>query len=134
MAAGLAAVAPAVLISGRATGSSLAPLVPAVAAAALRVLKLMLERLGADFGNQRVGHALAALNQAACQPALRAMRPSALAAAVLLASRKATGATPFWPSTLAGLTGCMDAEGSQLSADCDQVVAALADATLPAMA
>jgi pentatricopeptide repeat domain-containing protein 1 len=104
------------------------------AISALRVLKLMLERLGADFGNQRVGHALAALNQAACQPALRAMRPSALAAAVLLASRKATGATPFWPSTLAGLTGCMDAEGSQLSADCDQVVAALADATLPAMA
>jgi hypothetical protein len=43
------------------------------------------------------------------------MRPSTLAAAALLACRRAAGLTPFWPNALAVLTGLSDGEGSELS-------------------
>lgn len=64
--------------------------------AAVRVLKLLLERLGADFSHAgsmaaTAGPALALVNAVAGQPALRDLRPSTLAAALLLASRKAAG-------------------------------------------
>lgn len=72
------------------------PSLPSCLPAAVRVLKLMLERLGCDFSHSRgvhatAGPALQVLNQAAGDPALRTLRPSALAAAVLLASRKSAG-------------------------------------------
>lgn len=103
------------------------------AISAVRVLKLLLERLGADFSHAgglaaTAGPALALVNAVGGQSGLRDMRPSALAAALLLASRKAAGVSPFWPSALAVLTGCTDEPGSELGRACDQVSAALAAA------
>lgn len=72
------------------------PLLPCTRPAAVRVLKLLLERLGADFSHAgglaaTAGPALALVNAVGGQSGLRDMRPSALAAALLLASRKAAG-------------------------------------------
>ncbi|KAL4422946.1 hypothetical protein ABPG75_009143 [Micractinium tetrahymenae] len=106
------------------------------AISAVRVLKLLLERLGADFSHHSslaatAGPALALVNAVAGQPGLREMRPSALAAALLLASRKAAGISPFWPSALAVLTGSPDEPASELGRACDQVSAALVAAGHP---
>lgn len=65
----------------------------------MRVLKLLLERLGTDLGRPAAvaavaGPALLLVGDAAAQPGLRELSPSALAAAVLLASRRAAGARP----------------------------------------
>lgn len=64
----------------------------------VRVLKLLLERLGADFGHPQglssvAGPALLLVRHAASQPGLRELRPTAFASAVLLASRKSAGAS-----------------------------------------
>lgn len=89
---------------------------------ALRVLKLYLERLGADFsagGPERLrpaaGAALELLPDAICDPELRKLAPSMVAAAVLVAGRRVAGRSPFWPSALASLTGLQDGEGSPLA-------------------
>jgi pentatricopeptide repeat domain-containing protein 1 len=100
---------------------------------ALRVLKLYLERLGAEFGGAEglapvAGAALALLPAAVCAPALRARHPSLVAAAALLAGRRAAGVTPFWPHALLALTGLPDEEGSELCAAGEE---AFAQAALP---
>lgn len=88
----------------------------------VRVLKLYLERLGGDFvsGSDELwavgGAALDLLPSAICDCELRQQPPSTVAAAVLLAGRRAAGHTPFWPTTLAALTGLYEGEGSVLSA------------------
>jgi hypothetical protein len=102
----------------------------------VRVLKLLLERLGADFSHQAglqatAGPALTMVNDAAFHPSLRQLTPSMLAAAVLLGSRKAAGVTPFWPTALVMLTGTADAEGAPLSAAAEQLAAALAFGARP---
>eukprot|EP00887_Chlorella_sp_A99_P000227 scaffold13.g227.t1 len=92
------------------------------AISALRVAKLYLERLGADFGSEEGLSAAAGpatmrlLAKAACDPGLHDCRPSLLAAAVLRAGRRAAGITPFWPETLATLTSLTDGEGTELAA------------------
>lgn len=105
------------------------PLTPA----AVRVLKLLLERLGTDLSRPQAvaavaGPALVVVGEAAAQPGLREHSPSGLAAAVLLASRRAAGVTPFWPGVLTGLTGGCDAEGSDLSATAARVSSLLGQA------
>jgi hypothetical protein len=87
------------------------------------VLKLMLERLGCDFSHPRgvhatAGPALQVLNQAAGDPALRTLRPSALAAAVLLASRKSAGG---WQHKFLCLLAC-DADMQQCSNQRDTAI------------
>lgn len=87
----------------------------------LRCLKLYLERLGQDLGEGaplaplHAGH-YALLREAARAPALVGARPSAVAAAVLVAARGAAGAAPAWPSALARLTGLADASAPDLAA------------------
>ena len=88
---------------------------------ALRVLKLFLERLGADFsagGPERLrpaaGAALELLPDSICDAELRKLPPSMVAAAVLVAGRQIAGRSPFWPSALGALTGLDDGEGSPL--------------------
>jgi hypothetical protein len=61
------------------------------------VLKLFLERLGADFATPgalraTAGPALGLITEAICEPRLLGTRPSLLAAAALLAARQAHGA------------------------------------------
>lgn len=87
---------------------------------ALRVLKLFMERLGADFAGPEglwpaAGSAFELLPGAVCEASLRKEQPSLVAAAVLLAGRRAAGLSPFWPTALAALTGHSDGEGSVLS-------------------
>ncbi len=90
---------------------------------ALRVLKLYLERLGADFASgtaeglrPAAGNALDLLPEAICDAEMRKLPPSTVAAAVLVAGRRIAGRSPFWPAALATLTGMSDVEeGSPLA-------------------
>ncbi len=90
---------------------------------ALRVLKLYLERLGADFSSgspeglrPAAGAALDLLPDAICDAEMRKLPPSTVAAAVLVAGRRIAGKSPFWPASLATLTGLSDTEeGSPLT-------------------
>lgn len=92
---------------------------------ALRVLKLYLERLGAEFSNSTpnnngavskgmdslspvAGTAMEILPLAVCDTTLRQQTPSLVAAAVLIAGRRAAGLSPFWPQSLAVLTNMME--------------------------
>lgn len=84
---------------------------------ALRVLKLYLERLGADFSSgtpeglrPAAGAALDLLPEAICDAEMRKLPPSTVAAAVLVAGRRIAGRSPFWPASLATLTGLSDTE------------------------
>lgn len=95
---------------------------------ALRVLKLFLERLGADFVAARpqeglwqvAGMALRLLPDALCDAQLRMEPPSVIAAAVLLAGRRAAGISPFWPTALGALTGMEEAETGILATAADR--------------
>ena len=51
------------------------------------------------------GNALQLMAEAVYSPAFLDFRPSLVAAGVLTSSRKAAGVWPFWPSSLAQLTG-----------------------------
>jgi pentatricopeptide repeat domain-containing protein 1 len=100
----------------------------AASISALRVLKLYLERLGADFVATRpreglwavAGMALRLLPDALCDAQLRLEPPSVVAAAVLLAGRRAAGISPFWPSALAALTGMDESEEGVLATAADR--------------
>lgn len=66
------------------------------AISAVRVLKLFLERLGADFSSPAAlrcaaGPALGLITEAVCAPELLGRQPSLLAAAALMAARQAEG-------------------------------------------
>lgn len=103
---------------------------------ALRVLKLYLERLGADFSSSSCdssfekkgstlwpasGEAFALLPSALCDDILRHEPPSVVAAAVLMAGRKLAGISPFWPTTLERLTGMSADESSPLGKAAERV-------------
>ena len=51
------------------------------------------------------GNALQLMAEAVYSPAFLDFRPSLVAAGVLTSARKAAGVWPFWPSSLAQLTG-----------------------------
>ena len=53
------------------------------------------------------GNALQLMAEAVYSPAFLDFRPSLVAAGVLTSSRKAAGVWPFWPSSLAQLTGML---------------------------
>ena len=100
---------------------------------ALRVLKLFLERLGADFSSGNAaglrpaaGAALDLLPVAVCDVKLRKLPPSTTAAAVLAAGRRLAGRSPFWPSSLAALTGLDDGPGTALGMAADRAVSLIA--------
>lgn len=85
----------------------------------LRVLKLYLERLGADLTQPEgvyaaAGDALLYCGASVTNLALVDVQPSLAAAAVLMKSRKAAGLSPFWPRTLVQLTALDDIEGGEL--------------------
>ncbi|KAF8072999.1 pentatricopeptide repeat-containing protein [Scenedesmus sp. PABB004] len=89
------------------------------AISAMRVLRLLVERLGVegdDAASTRhvAGQALAVACRAAASPAFVGVPPSVAAVAVLYASRAAAGLLPAWPAALASLTGFP--EGSELLA------------------
>lgn len=97
---------------------------------ALRVLKLFLERLGADFSGAAgeglrpaAGVALDLLPRVVCDAELRLLPPSTVAAATLFAGRRLAGKSPFWPSALAALTGLDDAEGGPLAVAAERAYA-----------
>jgi hypothetical protein len=80
-----------------------------VAISAMRVLQLLLERMGVDnrdaaAARQASGQAVAIINRAVMAPAFIGARPSIVAAAVLYAARLAAGLLPAWPVALATLT------------------------------
>lgn len=84
-----------------------------VAISAMRILQLLLERLGVDSrdmvaSTQCCGKAIALLDCAALVPAFAGCPPSVMAVAVLYAARLAAGLLPAWPSALATLTGCAE--------------------------
>lgn len=89
----------------------------------LRVLKLYLERLGAEFGEysqtlwSAAGTSLELLPKAVSHESFRGEEPSVVAAASLIAGRKAAGLSPFWPTSLQSLTGLngKNSDGSESS-------------------
>ena len=106
----------------------------------LRVLKLYLERLGAEFGKNHsdtlwlaAGTSLRLLPCVMCDERLMEQPPSIVAAAVLLAGRKAAGLSPFWPTSLGLLTGLWehneDDSPSNLSALADRISISFASST-----
>jgi len=85
----------------------------------LRVLKLYLERLGADLTQpdgvySAAGDALLSCSASVTNLALVDVQPSLAAAAVLMKSRKAAGLSPFWPRSLVHLTALDDTDGEEL--------------------
>jgi hypothetical protein len=120
--AGVAGLAPGEWETAFATVSSLLNEETA-SISALRVLKLYLERLGADFSTvlntknsascfdrgatlwPASGEAFALLPLALCDDLIRHEPPSLVAAAVLVAGRQLAGLSPSWPTTLQRLTG-----------------------------
>ena len=85
----------------------------------LRVLKLYLERLGADLTQpdgvySAAGDALLSCSASVTNLALADVQPSLAAAAVLMKSRKSAGLSPFWPRSLVQLTALDDTEGDEL--------------------
>ena len=91
------------------------------AISALRVLKLCLERLGASFLDGRAvtglaGGSLALATRALHDPHSLNCRPSAIAAAALVADRRARGVLPAWPSMLSKMTGATDLNSPELAA------------------
>ena len=75
----------------------------------LRVLKLYLERLGTNFSQPSMkylaGDAFSILPIAVGHANTMMYRPSVLAAAILIAGRKHSGISPFWPQALEHMTG-----------------------------
>jgi hypothetical protein len=81
-----------------------------VAISAMRVLRLLLERLGVESDEPTTtryvcGQALALAGAVAQRPAFVGCPPSVVAVAVLYACRVAGGLLPAWPVALAALTG-----------------------------
>lgn len=81
-----------------------------VAISALRVLRLLLERLGVeseDAASTRhvCGQAFTVIGRAAMHPAFIGCPPSVVAMAVLYTCRAAAGLMPSWPAALLTLTG-----------------------------
>lgn len=81
-----------------------------VAISAMRVLRLLLERLGVESDELSAtryvcGQALLLAGAAAQSAAFVGCPPSVVAVAVLCACRVAAGLLPAWPSALAALTG-----------------------------
>jgi len=93
------------------------------------VIKLYLERVGADFSSgtpeglrPAAGAALDVLPEAICDAEMRKLPPSTVAAAVLVAGRRIAGRSPFWPASLAILTGLSDTEeGTPLAIAAERV-------------
>lgn len=91
------------------------------AISAMRVLKLYLERLGADSGRQDScvaaggDDALRLLDGIPRVQSLRDHQPSLIAAATLFKARQMAGKTPFWPQALMALTGLSEVPGGQLA-------------------
>jgi hypothetical protein len=90
-----------------------------IAISVMRVLQLMLERLGvtdsrADGAAAMAvcGQAAALLTRAAVSLAFVGCVPSVMASAVLYASCLAAGLLPAWPSALAGLTGFSETDAA----------------------
>ncbi|CAL5229689.1 g13058 [Coccomyxa viridis] len=91
------------------------------AISALRILHLYMERLGCDFQDsvaleRTAGNALQLMAEVVYSPSFLDFRPSLVAAGVLTSSRKAAGVWPFWPSSLAQLTGYADPGTGQFRA------------------
>jgi len=86
----------------------------------LRVIKLYLERLGINFAGSSLssdsvsGNTFSLLPDAICSESLRHLRPSVLAASLIIAGRKCEGITPFWPRALEQLTGLKFHDESEL--------------------
>eukprot|EP00879_Flechtneria_rotunda_P003589 GHRR01003824.1.p1 GENE.GHRR01003824.1~~GHRR01003824.1.p1 ORF type:complete len:562 (+),score=207.75 GHRR01003824.1:1417-3102(+) len=81
-----------------------------IAVSAMRVLRLLLERLGveshdATTSSHVCGQALSVMSKIAMSPLLLGCPPSVVAVAVLYACRMAAGLLPAWPVTLVTLTG-----------------------------
>lgn len=60
------------------------------------------------------GNALQLMAEVVYSPSFLDFRPSLVAAGVLTSSRKAAGVWPFWPSSLAQLTGQLPARAHLL--------------------
>jgi len=77
----------------------------------IRVMKLYIERLGCafeahgEFLGEAAGSAFEHLPVAIVDEELKKFFPSTVAAALLIVGRKNCGKTPFWPDSLAHLTG-----------------------------
>jgi pentatricopeptide repeat domain-containing protein 1 len=92
---------------------------------ALRCLKLYLERLGFTFqpdgssssSNQAaISDTIDLVSRAAMDAEFLNYRPTITAAAALYCERLQKGLLPFWPSSLAGLTGYSNAQTPELAA------------------
>ncbi|GBF98291.1 hypothetical protein Rsub_10954 [Raphidocelis subcapitata] len=91
-----------------------------LAISTMRCLRVYLERMGYRFLDQRGIYATAGLPimlavEALFDMALLNCRPSAVAAAILYAERRARGAVPFWPTMLAKMTGYEDLASAELA-------------------
>ncbi|KAI8474968.1 MAG: hypothetical protein J3K34DRAFT_465323 [Monoraphidium minutum] len=91
-----------------------------LAISAMRCLKVYLERMGYRFLDRQGIYSMAGLPimlavEALFDMSLLNCRPSAVAAAVLYAERRARGAVPFWPSSLAKMTGYEDLVSPELA-------------------
>ncbi|CAL8469671.1 g9212 [Coccomyxa elongata] len=94
------------------------------AISALRILHLYMERLGCDFQDsaaleRTAGEALQMMAEAVYAGGFLEFRPSLVAAGVLTSARRAAGAWPFWPSSLAQLTGYDNPSAGQFRAAVD---------------
>ena len=102
------------------------------ALSAARCVSMFLQRLGGDWLSAPAAAAVAGgarclLRRTLADPGLLNCRPSAIAAAVVYAERRARGVIPFWPSVLAKLTKYQDMSSHELSL----AIKARASHTLP---
>lgn len=86
----------------------------------LRCLKMYLERMCYRFQDRAGMYGIAGLPimmvvESLFEVSLLNCRPSVVAAALLYAERRQRGAVPFWPSTLAKLTGYEDLTSPELA-------------------
>ncbi|WIA29715.1 hypothetical protein OEZ86_012195 [Tetradesmus obliquus] len=91
-----------------------------LAISAMRCLKVYLERIGYRHLDRQGIYIMAGLPimlavEAMFDMSLLNCRPSIVAAALLYAERRHRGAVPFWPSTLAKMTGYEDLTTPELS-------------------
>lgn len=90
------------------------------AISSLRCLKIYLERMGYRYLDKAGIYGIAGLPimlvvESLFETALLNCRPSVVAAALLYAERRQRGAVPFWPSTLAKMTGYEDLTSPELA-------------------
>eukprot|EP00798_Chlamydomonas_sp_ICE-L_P018539 gene18539-25046_t len=97
----------------------------------LRVIHIYLERLGLYLHEFKALNSISdevspLLLKAACKPHMLSVRPSALAAAVLIVLRRRQGQVPHWPMSLQLMTGYTNVENGDMSA-CIALVQSLLD-------